>query len=75
MSGEEADRLLEFYQSVPTRTKVIHVWDTPGGRAFLGFVNELARQDVPLRWIAKRVGMEEGALQQATMRTTFTGGE
>jgi hypothetical protein len=68
INEDQRDKLRRLYDEVPTQTRVHHEWDSPQGRDFLGYVLALDAEDVPLRWIASALGLDDRILQQAMSR-------
>jgi hypothetical protein len=68
INSEQRDKLRRLYEQVPTQTRVHHEWDSPGGRAFLSYVIALSADDVPLRWMAQELGLDDRVLQQSISR-------
>jgi hypothetical protein len=59
--------LKRLYEQVPTQTRVHHDWNTDEGREFLSYVVGLVTNNVPLRWIATEVDMDDRLLQQVAV--------
>ncbi len=68
LTETESEELLDLYLKVPKSTQIHHEWQSPEGKALLELIYALVNRDVPLRWIAVALNIDERMLQQTINR-------
>ncbi len=69
LTTDQAEALLDLYLKVPKAVQIHHEWNSPEGMQLLEMIYGLVvEENVPLRWIAVKLNIDEGMLQQTVNR-------
>jgi hypothetical protein len=74
LTDDQSEALMDLYLKVPKSTQIHHEWQSPEGKALLELIYELMVANVPLRWIAAELNIDENMLQQTVNRLDYAVG-
>ncbi len=69
LTTAQREALMTLYAQVPRTVQVHHEWQSDAGKRLMEMIYDLMTDDnVPLRWIAVGLGLDERVLQQTVNR-------